>query len=113
VLILGASHATADRNYCSILTANRESNPPFYAGTRHGTRNCGPWGVLLRGFYWQYSGLSFSPWAKRFMAATQPGWMGVNLFFVLSGFLITGILLDSKKLTKSRLVPSAPNNPKN
>jgi peptidoglycan/LPS O-acetylase OafA/YrhL len=52
--------------------------------------------VFYHGFFWSNGLAGLSGIAKLFVNLTRIGWLGVNLFFVLSGFLITGILADSK-----------------
>src|SRR5260370_17215854 len=51
--------------------------------------------LFFHGFGFRYGLQGLSGFPKLIVAATLPGWTGVNLFFVLSGFLFTGILLDS------------------
>jgi len=51
--------------------------------------------MVMLGHFWL--GAQPSDVAERALyTVVQNGWVGVDLFFVLSGFLITGILLDTK-----------------
>ena len=53
--------------------------------------------LFYHGFFWSNGVTGLQGAARLFVQLTRFGWLGVNLFFVLSGFLITGILVESKQ----------------
>ncbi len=76
-----------------------EAEPPERPSSRHITALDGYRGLaFLAVFARHYSLTSHAAgWLMKVAAVLgQIGWIGVDLFFVLSGFLITGILLDTR-----------------
>ena len=63
-----------------------------------GVRAIAIWLVLISHLYWGFKvpADTYDGMPKLIYEIISHGWLGVDLFFILSGFLITGILLDSK-----------------
>jgi peptidoglycan/LPS O-acetylase OafA/YrhL len=87
--------------------ANSETLPTKVAGMNKGITQVNPGGTNhylpldgLRGIaiflvFWHHYELPYSASSWTWLRWTWLGWTGVDLFFVLSGFLITGILFDT------------------
>jgi peptidoglycan/LPS O-acetylase OafA/YrhL len=84
-----------------VLTDKRSlTSDPKRVIALDGLRGLAILGVFL--FHFGGGHQSRNPILHVWSVVTGAGWMGVDLFFVLSGFLITGILFDTAH-TKSRM----------
>src|SRR5262249_45640310 len=74
--------------------SERAAPLPAHPGSLDGARGLAILMVLAYHFTLRMAGEGMA--ARALFKLTSAGWCGVDLFFVLSGFLITGILADGK-----------------
>lgn len=90
----GAQRTTAGGRRTVSADASPLRGAPVHVPALDGVRGLAVLIVIIHNAGW-IAGSSEQFVMKLFTAITSMGWIGVQLFFALSGFLITGILLDS------------------
>ena len=86
-------------NSTALGTIEKKSVDPFFSGRRHRPELDGLRGlaiILVMASHYAWYLPVHGNWFIPIGDVISKGWTGVDLFFVLSGFLITGVLLDSK-----------------
>lgn len=78
------------------LTEGRDFNALGYMPQLDSLRWFAVLGVFISHSVWASEAVD-APWPGHAIATLPLGWVGVRLFFVLSGFLITGILLSCRE----------------
>lgn len=84
-----------------ILTPREPANTGRHWPALDGLRGVAILMVMWAHFTPQWSTANFTGWTRLAHNLLNGGWAGVDLFFVLSGFLITGILIDAKRAGNS------------
>ena len=79
-----------------MMQTARKGSRPEYKPELDGIRGIAILCVLATHAAVEHPGLGLGGYSRFVRYAFSPGWAGVDLFFVLSGFLITGILLSTK-----------------
>jgi peptidoglycan/LPS O-acetylase OafA/YrhL len=89
-----SNRSETPKSNCNLFAVCRPAWIPNHIPELDGLRGLAILLVVLYHCHEKLNGTPLSIFAKW-------GWVGVNLFFVLSGFLITGIVLDSRRKSPS------------